>query len=478
MRIPLTLLLLSLAWGCSEPAPPPAEQAAKRIRPWSENPWYWEYGGEPVLLLGGSDDDNPFQWDDDELRAQLDLHAAAGGNYLRNTMSDRQDKGFEQYPFDLNPEARFDLNTWNPEYWRRFERFLEWTAERDIIVQIELWDRFDYTDNNGANRWQIHPLNPRNNVNYSYEESGYAEEYPDHPGRNQQPFFFSTPAQRNNEVILGYQTRFIDKVLSYTLRHGHVLYCMDNETSGEAAWGEFWANYVKRRAAEAGAEVYVTEMWDAWDLKSEEHRRTMDHPELYDFVDVSQNNHNKGDEHWENFLYVKDYLSGKPRPVNTVKTYGADDNKFGHNDNDAIERFFRHILAGAASARFHRPPSGLGLNEKAQAALKAARAMEAIVPAWELEAAPELLSGREEAEAYAAAAADGSAAVVYFTDGGEVSLEAPAGEHELRWIDVSTGEAGETQAVTSTGSVPLTAPSPGHWLAVTRATAAGRGAVR
>ncbi len=468
MRALCCLSLIFLIAGCSGEQPPP-EQAAKRVRPWAENPWYWEYGGEPVLLLGGSDDDNPFQWADEDLRAQLDLHASVGGNYLRNTMSDRQDKGFEQYPFNLNPEARFDLNTWNPEYWRRFERFLEWTGERDIIVQIELWDRFDLTDQNGANRWRIHPLNPRNNVNYTYEESGYAEEYPEHPVKNLQPFYFSTPKQRNNEIVLGYQKKFIDKMLSYSLRHGHVLYCMDNETSGEAAWGEYWANHIKQRAAEAGAEVYVTEMWDAWDLKSEEHRRTMDHPELYDFVDVSQNNHNKGDEHWENFQYVKQYLSGKPRPINTVKTYGADNNKFGHSDDDAVERVFRHILGGAASARFHRPPSGLGLNEKAQAALKAARAMEAIVPVWELEGAQDLLSDREDGEAYAAAAADGSAYVVYFTNGGAAALEAPAGEYTLRWIDIATGDAGAAQAATSTGTLALAAPAEGHWLAAIRA---------
>ena len=32
------------------------------LRPWPENPWYWSYHGKPVLLLGGSDDDNLFQW--------------------------------------------------------------------------------------------------------------------------------------------------------------------------------------------------------------------------------------------------------------------------------------------------------------------------------------------------------------------------------------------------------------------------------
>ncbi|MCK4629645.1 MAG: hypothetical protein KAT56_11625, partial [Sedimentisphaerales bacterium] len=32
-----------------------------RIRPYSENPRYWQYKGRPVLLLGGSKDDNLFQ---------------------------------------------------------------------------------------------------------------------------------------------------------------------------------------------------------------------------------------------------------------------------------------------------------------------------------------------------------------------------------------------------------------------------------
>ena len=39
-----------------------------------------------------------------------------------------------------------------------------------------------------------------------------------------------------------------------------------------------------------GKTVCVTEMWDDWNLTSKTHKRTFDHPELYDFVDVSQNN--------------------------------------------------------------------------------------------------------------------------------------------------------------------------------------------
>ena len=76
------------------------------LRPWAENSWYWSYQGQPVLLLGGSDDDNLFQWPEEQLAAQLDRLARAGGNVIRNTMSDRKDKGFEVYPFRRRDDGK------------------------------------------------------------------------------------------------------------------------------------------------------------------------------------------------------------------------------------------------------------------------------------------------------------------------------------------------------------------------------------
>ena len=61
-----------------------------------------------------------------------------------------------------------------------------------------------------------------------------------------------------------------------------------------------------------------------------------------------------------------------PRPLNHVKIYGADSGTYG-TDRDAVERFWRSLLGGAASIRFHRPPSGIGLNELARANLRSAR---------------------------------------------------------------------------------------------------------
>ena len=57
------------------------------IKPYVENPRYWQYKGKPTLLIGGTKNDNIFQ--SDGLKAHLDSLKKAGGNYVRNTMSER-----------------------------------------------------------------------------------------------------------------------------------------------------------------------------------------------------------------------------------------------------------------------------------------------------------------------------------------------------------------------------------------------------
>jgi hypothetical protein len=47
-----------------------AADDANRIQPWSANPRYWQYQGQPAVLLGGSKDDNLFQIP--ELKEHLD----------------------------------------------------------------------------------------------------------------------------------------------------------------------------------------------------------------------------------------------------------------------------------------------------------------------------------------------------------------------------------------------------------------------
>lgn len=465
--IAILLATMNTSWfaNCSsaeERSSNPPPFAADDIQPYAANPFYWQYRGKPVLLLGGSDDDNLFQLP--QLKQHLSDIQAAGGNYIRNTMSDRPDKGFEVYPYLQLPDGKYDLTKWNDEYWQRFDNLLRWTAERDIIVQIEVWDRFDYTDAKGPN-WQKHPYNPKNNINYTYEQSGFAERYRDHPGANKQPFFFTTPKQRNNTVVLPVQQRFVDKMLSYTLRHNHVLYCLDNETSGEEEWAIYWADYLQRRAAEQGRRICVTEMWDDWDLTAKRHARTLDHPERYAFADVSQNNQKKGQVHWDNFQWVREHIAKTPRPLNTVKTYGADGGPFG-TTQDGLERWWRHVIGGAAAARFHRPPSGLGLSAPSIASLKAARLLEKRVKLWEVLPANHLLKDREVNEAYLAAR-PGSAYLVYFTRGGAVGLDLrqDANSYTLQWLDLQRGDWADSQPISGGRFVDIEAPTESGWIA-------------
>ena len=77
-----------------------------RIRPYSKNPFYWQYKGEPVLLLGGSIEDNLFQISD--IEAHLDLLHAVGGNYVRCTMSSTARSKISGVRTEKHEECRFN----------------------------------------------------------------------------------------------------------------------------------------------------------------------------------------------------------------------------------------------------------------------------------------------------------------------------------------------------------------------------------
>lgn len=465
--IPLAWLLIILLASCTTTSEN-SRNTEDAIRPYEENHLYWQYKGEPVLLLGASDEDNLFNHPDIwpyGLESHLDLMAYNGGNYVRNTMSSRDHDN--AWPFGQSESGLYDLETWNNTYWDQFSEFIQLTYERDIIVQIELWDRFDYA----REPWSQNPFNPKNNITYSSEEIGLPEVIETHPGERENPFFRTPPDFEDNPQLLHYQQAVIDTLLSISLEYPHILYCISNETNESPLWSDYWARYLKERAEEAGIEVHVTEMWDAWDLSDPEHDATFNQPDLYTYVDISQNTHQQGQTHWENARKVfQERLADHPRPVNSVKIYGGQ--RHGGGIEEGVHKFWRNILAGLASSRFHRTsdpftPSGLGLSPLAQSQLLSMRMFTDALDIFATQPANHLLTDREENEAYATAQ-EGEQYGIYFTNGGSVTLDLQAaeGEFTLRWLDVlhsewhveSTVEAGET--------VRLEAPGSGPWAVV------------
>lgn len=425
------------------------------IQIYSENPHFWQYKGKPVLLLGGSVEDNLFQVPD--LEKHLDLLVSVGGNYVRNTMSAR-DPGDLQ-PHHLGEDGLYDLDQWNAVYWERVEKFLKLTEERDIIAQFEMWDRFDFAQE----FWQKNSFNPKLNRNYTAAESKLAEEINTHPGQNESRWFYSIPEYDNNELILKYQKAYIDKVLSYSLEYPNVLYCMDNETQAVPEWGVFWSEYIKAKAEKKGIVVHTTEMWDDWDLTGTEHQRTWQHPEIYSFCDISQNNHQKGQTHWDNLQAFRQFID-PVRPVNTVKTYGADGGKYG-SSRDGKERLWRSIFGGCATARHHRPVSGLGLSMEAQANIKSLRMVTDSINWFAGDSHNELLSDWPENSAYCYADL-GSSYAVYFPRGEKVTIDLPdvPGKLKARWLHISTSQWLKEERLS--GKTRLIPPSNDEWAVV------------
>ncbi len=354
--------------------------------------------------------------------------------------------------------TQYDLNQNNDEYWRRFENFLQQTYKRDIIVQIEIWATFDYYRDN----WQLNPFNPKNNINYTAQQTHLPEQVSSHPVYCENNFFWSVPAERNQKTVLKYQRRFVDKILAHSLKFGHILYCMNNETSVTPNWGKYWSQYVKNKAKKLGRTVHTTEMFKRQDMEAGIDNRYHD-PVSYSFIDISQNNHQTGQTHSDNALRQRSFTAGHVCPINNVKVYGADTGRFG-NDRDGIERFWRNIFAGAASARFHRPVSGLGLGKKAQANIRSTRMLTDRINIFACAPRNDLLSDRSQNEAYCIANPTTEYAV-YFPDGGQVTLDVSSRNSgaSVQWLDIMNCKWLSTQKVQSGSRLKLHCPSKGHW---------------
>ena len=278
-------IVLSILCGCGN------KVGIEGISISPEENGYFLYKGEKVLLLGGSNEDNPFQYP--ALWSEIDSLAKAGGNYIRCTMSSR-DSG-NVWAFKKEENGLYNLREFNPDYWKSFDDFLAYCATRDVIVQVEVWATFDFH----LEYWQKNPFNPKNNINYNELRSKLSSEFADHPAVRINDFFRSVPSQLCTPVLLGYQQAFVDKLLSYSLKYDNVLYCMDNETSANSDWAKFWASYIKDKAKyDCDKEAYVTEMWDPWNLEHSLHSESFFNPDIFDFVEINGNNHNADYKHW------------------------------------------------------------------------------------------------------------------------------------------------------------------------------------
>lgn len=474
----LLVIFTVSAAGCeSEPVP---ETDVEQIQPWEENPRFWQFRGEPVLLLGGTDTDALFQWEEDQLAEHLNLLISSGGNYVRNVMSSRNpDERGDVHPFRQLEDGRYDLEAWNPVYWDRFERMLKMTAERNIVVQIELWDGHDFQSRQdteeGFPQWDAHPFNPRNNINYTKESTGipvlWTRGYPNET----HPVLLTTPGQNDVPEVLNRQERFVDAVMQHSLKYDHVLYVIQNESWAGREWSDHWAAFLRTRAEAEGREIYIADMTFEPDVRPVLERD-------FDFGEFSQSASGAGrpegihirQAHFDFIAGQWEQLNNNPAPVNSVKQYGGDEVDWSMGSDEGVDRVWRSVFSGQAAVRFHRPPTGLGLGERARTNIRSLRDVSGRIDIFQVQPhqrVVSLLDDRSENEAYLMAD-PGRAYAVYFTpEGRRVRLDVSAMEGEIyvSWIDPDTAQWRESELV-SGDTITLTKPGSGQWVAVVTGT--------
>ncbi len=217
-----------------------------RIQPYVNNSFYWQYKQTPVLLLGGNLEKNIFQSAD--LEEKLTAIHETGGNFIVNMMSGSGEGDLWPY---WRAGEKYKLDKFNTLYWNKFDKFLKLTAEREIVVQIEVWAVKDI-----LSAWPKNPWNPMNNNQYTTDNTKLKSEdctdtegFPD--------FFKSVPALNNDSLVLLYQQRFVEKLLSISFNYNHVLYSSNIGLLSESAteWNIYWAQYIKLKANEAGVKI-------------------------------------------------------------------------------------------------------------------------------------------------------------------------------------------------------------------------------
>jgi hypothetical protein len=153
-----------------------------------ENPHYFQYRGKPVILITSAEHYGAVLNLDFDYVKYLDTLAQDGLNYTRiftgvyiervgsfnitnNTLAPAAGRAITPWarsdqPGYINGGNKFDLDKWNPAYFRRLRDFVEQAALRDIIVEVTFFSSI-YREAH----WQYSPLHPANNVNGTHLEN-------------------------------------------------------------------------------------------------------------------------------------------------------------------------------------------------------------------------------------------------------------------------------------------------------------------
>jgi hypothetical protein len=159
-------------------------QKAEPIRLHPRNSHYFLFRGKPIVLITSGEHYGAVVNPDFDYQHYLATLEADGLNYtrlfggsyvevpaksfgiLRNDLAPTRGRflapwGRSMVPGYAGGGNKFDLDQWNPEYFKRFHDFLSEAAKRGIVVELTL-----FSSQYGELQWDVSPFNPANNINH------------------------------------------------------------------------------------------------------------------------------------------------------------------------------------------------------------------------------------------------------------------------------------------------------------------------
>jgi len=156
--------------------------AAQSLRIHPENPHYFEFRGQPLVIVSSAEHYGMVLNSALDYHRYLDALAADGMNYTRlfsgayvekhgafgiqrNTLAPGPGKFLAPWARSTEPGYtgggnKFDLTRWDPAYFARLKDFISEAGRRGIVVELTLFSSI-YSDD----QWSVNVFNPANNLN-------------------------------------------------------------------------------------------------------------------------------------------------------------------------------------------------------------------------------------------------------------------------------------------------------------------------
>ncbi|MEA3400239.1 MAG: hypothetical protein U9R79_03240 [Armatimonadota bacterium] len=441
-----------------------ATLAAAELEIDPEHPYFFRDGDRHVYLLGASDDQALFLWENDkgfDWREYLETLHAHGFNYVRQYVTAWNSVDTpREYPAQFSSplwvfarpgpgtardgKPKFNLTRFNGEYFgQRIRPFLACARELGIYVELTLFARTD------RGTWPGCLYSDRNNVN----ELGLQPRQPE------------SDRALQNEPLLAIQEAYVSRVLAETAEFGNVIYEIANETGGHK-WVTHFVDFIHNHPEHPSHLVSAGEQMTAYDPVAGPN----------DIV-IKHRGWGRGGGLYATDAHVKThhdvllkFRTGKPIIHNEFFLYANQST----DDPNFVRKMMWGDFTAAGHCNFsdfaHFRGTGRTMDEGDPAQpppreiLEGGRHLRSFidrVPFWQMRPADECVAKPGPQMHAMALAAAGRCYVVYLLGGPVRALRmtVPGGGYIARWYDPKTGRLGEAIPVRArNGELTLSVP--------------------